>query len=360
MSKYNGQYKIMDTPVGEDLVLARALEALRAQGVRTRVIARGTLVGRNRIDAVVEIGHGGAAQIYAAEIKRNVQAATVGAVLLDTANRKEKTLLVADYVTPAIAVRLKENNLSFIDTAGNAYITQPHLLVWIKGNRPTIGHARLDLQKQYAARAFEPAGLKVLFAFLCQPALVNRPFREIANVADVAHGTVGEVMGELPHAGYVYDFGKNADGRKLQKPDELLTKWADVYARKLKPKLFIGRYRGPQRDWWKEVNATKYGMVLGAEPAAARITHHLKPAAITLYGDRADPRLIVDHELRADPKGDVEIARRFWRVETDEGRRGLAPLPLIYADLLATGDPRCIETAGLIRERYLAQLEHKT
>ena len=31
----------------------------------------------------------------------------------------------------------------------------------------------------------------------------------------------------------------------------------------------------------------------------------------------------------------------------------IAPLPLIYADLLATGDPRCIETAGLIRERYI-------
>jgi hypothetical protein len=78
--------------------------------------------------------------------------------------------------------------------------------------------------------------------------------------------------------------------------------------------------------------------------------------ADTLPGD-VEPRLIVDHALRADPTGDVELAKRFWKFETEDTKKGLAPLPLIYADLLATGDPRCIETAGLIRERYLARLE---
>ena len=350
----------MDKPDYKALVLANALDALRAQGVPTKLVAREPHVGTNRADALIEIGQGRGAKRYLAEVKQHVQAATIGAVLQGLARGNEKPLLVADYVTPAIADKLKENNLPFIDAAGNAYIVQTDLVVWIKGNRPTIRTAHLDLKKRYVARAFEPAGLKVLFAFLCQPTLADRPFREIAKIADVAHGTVGEVMGELPHAGYVYDFGKRGEGRKLQKPDELLTKWAEVYARKLKPKLFIGRYRARTPDWWKELNAAKYDMVLGGEPAAARITRHLKPAAITLYGDRAEPRLILDHALRADPQGDVEIAKRFWRVETDEGEKGLAPLPLIYADLLATGDPRCIETAGLIRERYLARLERKT
>jgi len=166
-------------------------------------------------------------------------------------------------------------------------------------------------------------------------------------------------MAELPHANYVYDFGKGGGGRKLKNADELLAKWAEAYARKLKPKLFIDRYTARDADWWRDVDPTKYGMAFGAEPAAAKITRHLKPAIITLYGDRAEPRLIVDHALRTDPKGDIEIAKRFWRVETDEDKKGLAPLPLIYADLLATGDPRCIETAGLIRDRYLARFEQK-
>ncbi|HKS96873.1 MAG TPA: type IV toxin-antitoxin system AbiEi family antitoxin, partial [Terriglobia bacterium] len=205
----------------------------------------------------------------------------------------------------------------------------------------------------------EPAGLKVLFAFLCDPTLVDRPFREIATTADVAHGTVGEVMAELPHRGYVYDFGKATGGRKLQNTGDLLDKWAEAYARKLKPKLFLGRYRAQDPGWWQELDATKYAMVLGAEPAAARLTRHLKPAMVTLYGERAEPRLLVDHALRTDPRGDVEVGQRFWRVRTDEDKEGLAPLPLIYADLLATADPRCIETAGLVRERYLDRFERK-
>jgi len=199
----------------------------------------------------------------------------------------------------------------------------------------------------------------VLFAFLCEPALVDRPFREIAEKADVAHGTVGEVMAELPHRNYVHDFGATAGGRKLHNVEDLLAKWAEAYARKLKPKLLLGRYAARDVDWWREIDPAKFAMVLGGEPAAAKITRHLKPAVITFYGARAQPRLVVDKALRPDPKGNVEIARRFWRVQTDEEKKGLAPLPLIYADLLATGDPRCIETAGLIRDRYFARLERK-
>jgi hypothetical protein len=350
----------MDKRAGEDLVLARALEALRGHGLRARIVVRGAKVGPTRPDAVVEIGRGAHAKQYAAEVKRNVQAATIGVVRHLATKRKEPTLLVADYVTPALADKLKENNLTFADTAGNAYIDAPGLLIWVKGNRPQFPKAIAELRKQYTARALEPAGLKVLFAFLCDPTLVDRPFREIATTADVAHGTVGEVMAELPHRGYVYDFGIATGGRRLQNVGDLLDKWAEAYARKLKPKLFLGRYRAPNPGWWQQLDATKYAMVLGAEPAAARLTQHLKPAIITLYGERAEPRLLVDHALRTDPRGDVEIAHRFWRIRTDEAKEGLAPLPLIYADLLATADPRCIETAGLIRERYLDRLERKT
>jgi hypothetical protein len=348
----------MDNTTAADLVLAQALEALREHGPRVRVVVRAPRVGQRRPDAVVEIRHGQHAKLYAAEVKHNVQDATIGAVLLQPTGAKQPPLLVAEYVPPAIADKLKKNNLPFIDAAGNAYIKQTDLFIWVKGNRRKIPEAAA-FGNQYVARAFEPAGLKVLFAFLCDPALVDRPFREIAEKADVAHGTVGEVMAELPHRNYVYDFGKTAGGRKLKNADDLLVKWAEAYARKLKPKLFIGRYAARKVDWWKEVDPRKFGMVLGAEPAAAKITRHLKPTVITFYGDRAEPRLIVDHALRTDPKGDIEIAKRFWRVQTDEDKKGLAPLPLIYADLLATGDPRCIETAGLIRDRYLAGLERK-
>src|ERR1700693_6160423 len=106
-----------------DLVLAQALEALREHGPKARIVARGPRVGQERPDAVVEIRHGHHAQLYAANVKRNIQDATIGAVLLQRAGA-EPPLLVADYVPPAVADKLKENNLPFIDAAGNASVKQ--------------------------------------------------------------------------------------------------------------------------------------------------------------------------------------------------------------------------------------------
>jgi hypothetical protein len=90
--------------------------------------------------------------------------------------------------------------------------------------------------------------------------------------------------------------------------------------------------------------------VLGGEPAGGRITAHLVPGTATFYVDQLDPRLLLDLQLRADPAGNVEILRRFWTFD-NERYPGLVPEPLVYADLMATGDGRCIETAKMIFEQ---------
>ena len=100
---------------------AGAGSAARARAKGSRRRARPPRVGQQRPDAVVEIRHGQHAQLYAANVKRNIQDATIGAVLLQRAGA-EPPLLVADYVPPAVADKLKENNLPFIDAAGNAYV----------------------------------------------------------------------------------------------------------------------------------------------------------------------------------------------------------------------------------------------
>jgi hypothetical protein len=81
------------------------------------------------------------------------------------------------------------------------------------------------------------------------------------------------------------------------------------------------------------------------------MTKYLQPGTATLYADEIDPKLLIDLKLQLDPKdGNVEVLRRFW---TQPGQEpGIAPLPLVYADLLATGDARCIETAKLLHEQY--------
>ncbi|HCN91356.1 MAG TPA: hypothetical protein DIT28_19630, partial [Oxalobacteraceae bacterium] len=48
--------------------------------------------------------------------------------------------------------------------------------------------------------------------------------------------------------------------------------------------------------------------------------------------------------------------RRFWNFPGDPEHDKLVPPLLVYADLLATGDARCIETAKMIYETYVARL----
>ena len=139
--------------------------------------------------------------------------------------------------------------------------------------------------------------------------------------------------------------------RKLLQPERLLRQWAEAYARTFRPKLLLGRYRTEHERWWEQLELRDYGLLLGGEPAAATLTRHLRPEIITLYAEKADPRLLLDFKLRPDPDGPIEIVKRFWAFDGDDS--AVAPLPLIYADLLLTGDARCIEAADLIYERIV-------
>jgi hypothetical protein len=257
----------------------------------------------------------------------------------------QPALLVTDYVTPPLADILKERGIPFLDIAGNAYLNHQPLLVWVKGQKPnqTLTTANVP------TRTFNPSGLQVIFPLLCHPEWTDRPYREIAKLAGVAHGTVGWVLAELPKLGFMAEVGGK---RRLLQPERLLQQWVEAYARTLRPRLLLGRFHTDVLDWYKTIDLDKYGFLLGGEPAAARLTHHLRPGTVTLYGAKLEPRLLLDQRLRADPQGNVEILRRFWQFDNENP---ITPLPLVYADLLAIGDARCLETAKLLYGDIIAR-----
>jgi hypothetical protein len=265
--------------------------------------------------------------------------------------------------------------------AGNAYVNEFPLLVYIKGERP----AKVPRGAR-PTRAFQQAGLKVLFALLCKPGLADENYREIARVAGVALGTVGWIVADLNEQGFWLDMGKR--GRRLVNKAKLLERWVTAYPEQLKPKLLIGRFAAPKTTdpWWEHVRIREFNAYWGGEVAAAMLTHHLKPELATVYirGQynegiffRRAMRLpaarveefAIRNRLKRDPRGDVEILRVFWAPDCDTAVVQGAPTPgrdwaaervapplLVYADLLATGDDRCIETARMIYEQCLAGL----
>src|SRR4029453_14513586 len=206
----------------EGPLIDTALATLRQLGIEAEVERQQPKLGRAQADALIRVRHGDQEILYAANVKRGLRPAILGAVL------------------------------------------QQFERLGVKGQRPTKHEAPRQM-----GRAFQARGLQVIFALLCRPEQVDRPYREIAKLAGVAHGTVGWVMGELPKLGFVAEV---AHKRRLVQPERLLQQWVEAYARTLRPKLVLGRFKAEWLDWWETLDPLEYGLTMGGEGAGARLT----------------------------------------------------------------------------------------
>jgi hypothetical protein len=303
-------------------------------------------------DGLVRIKHQDMHWDFAIQAKTRVTRATVAMEKAQPTLLAQDRILVTEYVTPPMADLMKTIGLFFMDTAGNGYINKPPLYVFIKGNqRPE------DLRPAPAKRLFKPAGLKVAFALLNHPEMVDWPYRQIAAVTDVALGTVDWIFRDLKEMGFLVEIGGRK--RKITNPLTLLKRWVEAYPEQLRPKLGLERFKTDDPDWWKNVDIADYNACWGGEVAAAKITKHLKPEKIIIYAPEPPGRLIIEKKLRKTTSGDIEILKPFWKFDHELINLGIAPPLLIYADLMATGDDRNIETAGIIYDRYLAQSDRQ-
>jgi len=340
----------------EMALLERALHALRrTTGLTAMLAAREpkALKG-HRPDAVVEIEEGGKRFQFFAEVKAVDRAVALAAVKNRLELYGRKGVLVAPYLTAELAQHCRDRlDLQFIDTAGNAYLRTPGLYVFVQGERP---HGPTAPTTTGARGGGTATALRVAFVLLCRPELLNAPYREIAEAADIALGGVGGPFLDLQRRGYLAAAPQRRN-RRLLEPARLLDEWVTNFPIRLRPKLNPRRFRAPDAGWWEQARLPD-GARWGGEVAAAKLTKHLKPAAATIYLEPAKARealatLVQDHRLRADPQGNVEILDAFWKLPEEDRRRDLVPPLLVYADLMATLDPRNLEVAKRIREQYI-------
>lgn len=327
-------------------ILQNALEVFKKTTTLTADIQHKEVHDTQGPDAVIRIGFQDIERYFAVEVKKIFTHATLGVAVQQLQKFPQRGLIVTQYVTPQIAELLKEMDVLFIDLAGNAYINEPPLFIFVKGNKLPDTYRKVP-----QARAFQPAGLKVVFALLCNPGLENAPFREIAKAANVALGTVGWVMRDLKQMGHVIDMGKR--GRRLTQKENLLTRWVTIYPEQLRPKQLVGRYRAANYEWWKNTDLNTFNAYWGGEIAAAMLTKYLKPQFVTIYATQPLGKLLLKNKIKKDPNGDIEILKAFWGFKYNFPHRNLVHPLLIYADLLPTGDARNIETARIIYEQEL-------
>jgi hypothetical protein len=338
----------------EEKLLHDALAALaRTTGLNATILAKEPRTRAGvRPDATIEIKGEGKRFRFPVEIK-----AVDRAVALTTAKQQlepfdRQGVLVAPYLTAELANHCREKlDLQFIDTWGNAYLRAPGLYVLIRGERPR-GPVATAIGTRGGGTA---TALRVVFALLCERRLLNAPYREIVAAAGVALGAVGWVLYDLRQRGFVTG-AKRALNRRWLEPGRLLDEWVTNYPIKLRPKLNQRRFRAPDPGFWQQTQLAD-GALWGGEVAGHKLTGHLKPANCTIYIDPAAgregiTRVVQRHRLRADPEGDVEILDKFWNFPAGE-RPDLVPPLLIYADLVATLDPRNLQIAKQIRNEYI-------
>ncbi len=341
-------------------ILYAALGVLgREAGLCLEVVAYEVKKGDKQIDAIIQMPDSETKLI--AEIKKWAAQANLGAIIHQIRNLAEpgQGLFVADYINPNMGKQLKAADIQFLDTVGNAYINQPPVFIYTQGHKPQPALAVKEKVK--TGKAFQPTGMKVVFAFLRDKELVNAPYREIADQAAVALGTVGWVIRDLIAQGFLLE-GINKKQRDLADFDQLLDRWADAYPYRLKGKYRVGTFATDNPDWWKTLDPEDFDALWGGEIAAAKYTHYLKPVHGEVYVHKANLKKFLQaarlrkaepherHDLR------VDLIEPFWKEVKNAGdtkQAGLVHPIIAYADLIETGDTRNLDTANRLREKYL-------
>jgi len=261
-----------------------------------------------------------------------------------------KAILMADFVNPVMAEKLRKRSIAFVDCAGNLSIKNRQINEYVKGKKLS----KLRSQR-VRGRAFNPAGLKLIFALFNQPRFLNSSYRDISNKVNIALGSVGPVMDDLYASGYILDDGE----RRLVNKKRLFERWVDGYLEKLRPRQILTCYTCDDKKWWQTADPEKFHGLWGGEVIIARPTPFMMPENITLYfSSDAKHREFAEHYgLKQDDDGEICVYKSFWSPSYagDNNIDGINPM-IIYADIVDSINPGSWDVAKTFYGEAIASI----
>lgn len=300
---------------------------------------------------------------YLLEIKAHPRPETIRhlMVLRDTDKEAKNTpiLVVADYLNPNLAAKLREAGINYLDTTGNLFLKRArNLYLQVEGKKPSAPVAGLK------TRLFQPSGLTLLFGLLTEPQSINYPYRRLAEEAGVALGTVGWVMRDLRNNHFLEPAGK--DQLRLVKTEDLTAQWVQGYARTLRPKILVGEY-GNLAPHLEDVvsSLTNYTArkndkwALTGGFAADELLHHYRGQQLAFYvSDWWSIAALKELPVVPVSGGEITVLKAFSPRVFDAPRFLTSEVPiahplLIYAELLYQGMDRDMETARMLYAEFL-------
>ena len=258
-------------------------------------------------------------------------------------------VLFADFVNPVMAGKLRQRSINFVDCAGNCSFKSDRVNIYVKGKKPS----RLR-SKRMRGRAFNSAGLKLIFALFNQPHYLQASYRDISNKVNIALGSVGPVIDDLYSSGYILDDGS----RRLVNKKRLFERWVDGYLEKLRPKQIMACYTSDDEDWWKNAKPDDFHGVWGGEVIVARSTPYMAPESISLYftSDVKHRDFASHYGLREDEDGEICVYKSFWSpsYSGEQNIDGLNPM-IVYADIVDSINPGSWDVAKTFYGEAVAQ-----
>ena len=305
---------------------------------------------RKEYDAIITIN----GTNFIVEAKAEVRAINKAKVLADVRNYQSKkpVIILAKYIALDIAIEFKEKGINYLDVAGNCFIKDKNLFIYVSGQKVQ----RISRTNQ--SRAFQEAGIKLIFNLLKSPYTLQASYRELAEITDISIGSVSNVMKELEELNFLL---KTDNRRVLKNTKELLNRWVVAYHDVLKPRILKKRMRFSNTENyrnWRILSLKNDDNInlWGGEPGAAILTGQLKPKEFSIYTSGNWQDIAKKLKLIPDKDADIEIYYMFWKGE-ENLEKPVVPSLLVYADLITSGYDRNTQIAQNILSNELQYIK---
>jgi hypothetical protein len=282
--------------------------------------------------------------------------ALTNAVIAEHAAHKTKRpiLLVARYIPRPTGERLADAGVNFVDRLGNMHLA-------LGRDHHVLRLGRRERTRDVTARRPGPALVQLYFVLLAEAESPTWPVRRLADEAGIGKTAAATGLQRLLRLAVLAEDGRQ--GYRMADRTRLIDAFLQGYVNVLRPHLELGRFRAAERD--RDTLLRQFGEKAGEMDATWAVTGAPAAHALDRFYRGDDVPLIVDGftpamqralRLVPDRDGPITVLRSFgqrWAWKTIDDVPVAHPW-LVYVELLHRGEPRALEAAEHVRERFLA------